>query len=844
MRASAERPTQLRLSVPARPPLRAPSSSSSSSSSSSLRHYPSFPYTPSSKPFPFSPAATPTPSKRPGAKVWLPWLCTLLHLASLYWLNTTTSLHPVTFTFLALLLSAVLTAMQQQPPPWNRPLTGLQRGTLVVDGAAVALLFFLRFVGCRACGPMEAILAEFAGALAGKALLGKSGDRGKRIRGLVALVTGSFLLSRGWDRAGCFPAGNYASAAAFSCDRLFRLAVPLAAGVMASLEKSCANRSSIRHLGKRRIRLISLSIAAAILFPFAVTSFFLWDWNPGPVYISSGALVGSVALGVVASFYGETYSEEKLLVPPLSPKPFFMTVCCLCGLELVFGLELSLLGFLLCSFILWIAVRDLGSPSSWMAYSILESDPSDAFLSLVKNPLHHILSERKSRKIAIFLLINAAFMVVEFVSGFMSNSLGLISDACHMLFDCAALAIGLYASYISRLPANGKFNYGYGRFEVLSGYVNAVFLVLVGSLIVLESLERILDPQEISTESLLLVSVGGLLVNIVGLVFFHEEHHHAHVGGSCSHSNGTHSHTHSHETHDHDHHSHGHSHTCTIKTVPCSVEDKHFVSCEKSGSNSSNNFREDHDVHKVGHANMQEDHPKSHIHTGHNHGEGESHHQSLQGDNCKGHGHINQAEQITCEQHQLVVSSHKHEGHSHLSEHDHQIQSDHDHLNRKEGLMLDKQAKDVCVAHHDEQHHNCKHDHDHGHAHSDSPSHLGHSHPHLEDSHSHNHSHLEDSHSHGNSHLEHSCSHSNSHLEHRHSHSNSHLEHNHSHLKPSQSHSDSHLEHSHLAENHSSKEHRHIDHNMEGIFLHVLADTLGSVGVVASTLVIKYKEST
>lgn len=35
--------------------------------------------------------------------------------------------------------------------------------------------------------------------------------------------------------------------------------------------------------------------------------------------------------------------------------------------------------------------------------------------------------------------------------------------------------------------------------------------------------------------------------------------------------------------------------------------------------------------------------------------------------------------------------------------------------------------------------------------------------------------------------------------------------------------------------------HLHIDHNMEGIFLHVLADTLGSVGVVISTLLIKYK---
>ena len=111
------------------------------------------------------------------------------------------------------------------------------------------------------------------------------------------------------------------------------------------------------------------------------------------------------------------------------------------------------------------------------------------------NPVRHILSERKSRKIALFLLINTAYMVVEFVAGFMSNSLGLISDACHMLFDCAALAIGLYASYISRLPADHQYNYGRGRTEVLSGYVNAVFLVLVGALIVLESIERILDPQ-------------------------------------------------------------------------------------------------------------------------------------------------------------------------------------------------------------------------------------------------------------------------------------------------------------------------------------------------------------
>ncbi|KAK9012535.1 hypothetical protein V6N11_040580 [Hibiscus sabdariffa] len=202
-------------------------------------------------------------------------------------------------------------------------------------------------------------------------------------------------------------------------------------------------------------------------------------------------------------------------------------------------------GLLLCGLLLYIAVRELDP--AYTSYIELGMESSESFSMSIMKPIQHILSERKSRKIALFLLINTGYMVVEFVAGFMSNSLGLISDACHMLFDCAALAIGLYASYISQLPANSQFNYGRGRFEILSGYANAVFLVLVGALIVLESFERILDPQEISTNSLLTVSIGGLVVNVVGLIFFHEEHHHAH-GGSCSHSH-SHQHSYDHESH-------------------------------------------------------------------------------------------------------------------------------------------------------------------------------------------------------------------------------------------------------------------------------------------------------
>ena len=48
----------------------------------------------------------------------------------------------------------------------------------------------------------------------------------------------------------------------------------------------------------------------------------------------------------------------------------------------------------------------------------------------------------------------------HFNVGYLTNSLGLISDAFHMLFDCTALGIGLYASLMKNWPPNKDFTYG------------------------------------------------------------------------------------------------------------------------------------------------------------------------------------------------------------------------------------------------------------------------------------------------------------------------------------------------------------------------------------------------
>ena len=133
-----------------------------------------------------------------------------------------------------------------------------------------------------------------------------------------------------------------------------------------------------------------------------------------------------------------------------------------------------------------------------------------------------------------------------------NNSLGLVSDAGHMLFDSSALVIGLVASYMAEWPANDRYSLGYKRVEVLSGFVNGVFLVFVGLSVAVESVERFREPPEVGDNQLMSTSVGGLLVNLIGLVFFHDV---GHAGHSHEHGHG---HGHSHGEHSHDH---GHVHT-------------------------------------------------------------------------------------------------------------------------------------------------------------------------------------------------------------------------------------------------------------------------------------------
>ncbi len=122
------------------------------------------------------------------------------------------------------------------------------------------------------------------------------------------------------------------------------------------------------------------------------------------------------------------------------------------------------------------------------------------------------------RKVLLSFFLIFTFMIVEVIGGLVSGSLALLADAGHMLTDAAALALAYAAFRFGRRAADVKRTFGYARFEVIAGFINAVTLFAIVVWIVYEAWQRFQEPHVILAGPMLGVAIAGLLINV--LVFW------------------------------------------------------------------------------------------------------------------------------------------------------------------------------------------------------------------------------------------------------------------------------------------------------------------------------------
>ncbi len=130
---------------------------------------------------------------------------------------------------------------------------------------------------------------------------------------------------------------------------------------------------------------------------------------------------------------------------------------------------------------------------------------------------HHHHDHRKQDKkvLKIALAITFVTMIAEFIFGFLSHSLALISDAIHMFTHSFALIISLIAIIIASKQAPIDKTFGYYRVEVLAAFVNGLTIILSICWILYEAVDRYFNPSEIDLMTAGIVAIVGLIVNII-----------------------------------------------------------------------------------------------------------------------------------------------------------------------------------------------------------------------------------------------------------------------------------------------------------------------------------------
>jgi cobalt-zinc-cadmium efflux system protein len=142
----------------------------------------------------------------------------------------------------------------------------------------------------------------------------------------------------------------------------------------------------------------------------------------------------------------------------------------------------------------------------------------------------------RERKLAFAFGLTTVMMLAEVAGGLWSGSLALLADAGHMMVDSLALLLAVIGAWMARRPADARRSYGYGRVEVLAGFLNALTQFALVGFIAYEAIGRLATPTPILSGVMLVVAVAGLVVNLIVLRTLHgHDHDDVNVAGAALH---------------------------------------------------------------------------------------------------------------------------------------------------------------------------------------------------------------------------------------------------------------------------------------------------------------------
>ena len=115
------------------------------------------------------------------------------------------------------------------------------------------------------------------------------------------------------------------------------------------------------------------------------------------------------------------------------------------------------------------------------------------------------------------LAVTIVYFFVELIGGLYYHSIALVTDASFMAVNISGQVIALWVTKIARRQPDKVNTFGYERAKVLSGLFNGILVGFILFYVFTEAFQKILHPQPIEADKVLIIAVVGLFANAFGL---------------------------------------------------------------------------------------------------------------------------------------------------------------------------------------------------------------------------------------------------------------------------------------------------------------------------------------
>lgn len=130
---------------------------------------------------------------------------------------------------------------------------------------------------------------------------------------------------------------------------------------------------------------------------------------------------------------------------------------------------------------------------------------------------HHgiesIMNQETSKKMMFVFGLNLVFSAIEFIFGFLFNSIAIMTDAVHDLGDALSIGLASYFEKVSNKEANDRYSFGHQRFSLLGAMVTSVVLLAGSTIVLFNAVPRLLNPEPVNHEGMFWLSIAAIAAN-------------------------------------------------------------------------------------------------------------------------------------------------------------------------------------------------------------------------------------------------------------------------------------------------------------------------------------------